>query len=168
MENQNNKNALQLNDLSALYETIFFIFRTNKGEHCNFCWTELLKQMYHKNSVELTIVNEDDPKKTADCQLMRTANICLSEDKQAIVITQKPQNKKTEQILMHLDGEKIMVSKKLEHALEIVWKKKFVFKKEKYETLPKYEGYDFNKEEIINEKDNKNQNGPLNNSNIYI
>ena len=170
MEHQDNENVLQLNDLSVLYEAIFFIFMTNKGECFNFCWTEILKGMYPNNSVELTMVNKDDQKKPADCQLMRTATICLSEDKRAILITQKSQNNKTkqiktEQIFMHLDGKKIMVSKNVLQTRNIISDKGFIFKEEKFKTLPKDEECDFSEKEIINENDNNKQENINNNNN---
>ena len=159
----------KLNDLSPFYGSMVLAFLYQKAIGIRVD-KELLKRIYKDDSTELTMENADNQTDLSDFDLYIGATIYLSEDKKAVYITD---NKEPKCILMYLDGKKIMVSKDTVKASKIINDKGFIFKEEKFKTLPKYEKYDFNEEEsvneeeIINKKDSKNKNESSNNSNIY-
>ncbi|MBQ7552532.1 MAG: hypothetical protein IJT15_03740 [Rickettsiales bacterium] len=137
---------------------------------------DLLKEIYKNNGIELTMENADNPNELADFNILPPADICLSENQQAIYIVQED-NGKTNQIVIYLDKGKIMICKNIQKAFEKLYNK-FPFNKEKIQQLTVHNNNipdeEINKNSYNMDENNQNNysfeegNNSLNNSNNGI
>ena len=166
----------KLNDLSLLYE---YIIRTFDSQKCDNMQVnnDLLKEIYKNNGIELTMENADNPNELADFNILPPADICLSENQQAIYIIQED-NGKTNQIVIYPDEGKVMICKGILNAREKLLYNKFSFNKEKIQQLTVHNNNipdeEINKSSYNMDENNQNNysfeegNNSLNNSNNGI